>query len=363
MDPENDDNQVPENDAIDENLLDEGGSGVDEAENESLEDVLGQELEDLRADEDSEGGDNVAAQDGEPGDGDDDGSEGDQEGDQATASPDGGAAPADQEADGEVDPDAELLSGMKERTRERFTEMRTNLKAAEDRITEFQGGVGELHNVVMESTATAQQLSGALQIFKMINAGDAQGASSALPELQALYNAVAQVAGVAEMGGDPLANHPDLKQGVDDLNLTQENAEEMARLRLQQNQSQQRVQKTQQAEQTQQANQLQAQNAANGIKQWEDNLITSDADYKLLQPSLVQASQAIMQQFPPHEWLPRIQHEYKSMHEGLALANKAQQKGSPAPVRPGPSGGSTKPDTSKMSMEQLLESNLATMRG
>ena len=344
---------VPEEELLPEGQVPEGeagdGTDVDEAEAPSLEDTLEKSLEGLRAEDET---DEPKVPDETPAP--------EVEG-KAEEKPDAkpeGDTPADEE-----DPDAELLAGMKERTRERFTEMRTNLKAAEERIEQFQQGTGELHNVILESTATPQQLSGALQIFKMINAGDAVGAGQALGELKQLYNAVAQVAGQPELDGDPLQNHPDLQKAVDDLDMTPEQAHEMARLRVQTQQHQQRIQQQAQQEQMTVAQQQAARQAATSIKQWEDHLLTSDADYKLIQPKLVEMSQTIMQSFPPNEWLPRLQHEYNSIHAGLELQNRASQSAQPAPIRPDPSGGRVKPDTSNMTMEQTMEASLAAMRG
>ena len=376
MPPEiEEDNNLPDEPVSTEGeVLDNTGADEldnDEADDASLEDTLDKELENLRAGEgddrtdeekvaDEVTADTEAAADGESGDEE---QKPDQDEEQTTATKEADQGESDQEVDD--DPDAELLSGMKDRTRERFTEMRSENKQLNEQMDDLQNGRQELHNVILESTATTQQLSGALGLFKMINSGDSVGAQNALGELKQLYNAVAQVAGQPEMGGDPLQNHPDLKKAVEDLDMSQDNAEEMARMRLQQFQQQQRQQKVTQQQQQTAHSQQNAQTAAGDIKSWEDGLLSSDPDYKLIQPKLVEVSRQIMQNTPPEQWLQLLQHEYDSMHQGLALANRQQQKTSPSPIRPDTSSaaGSFKKDTKDMSMDDLLSSSLANMRG
>jgi hypothetical protein len=106
-----------------------------------------------------------------------------------------------------------------------------------------------------------------------------------------------------------------------------------------------------------------AQQAAAGIKQWEDGLLKQDPDFSVIQPELIKRFQAIRQQFPPQQWLPALQNAYQDIHDGLVLANKMQQQNAPAPIRPDASGGSMKADTSKMSLEEVMNASLANMRG
>lgn len=359
-----------DNDNLPEGGLPEGGAdgaddGTPEPEELSLEDRLNSELEGLRSDEpgdDGATGDEPAATDGEPGDGEEPKPAEGEEGETTGAKPvEGEETPA--EPDPNADPDDALAADMKERTRERFNEIRDENKKLKHDMDEFQSGSQELHNVIIESTATTQQLAGALQIFKSINSGDASEANKILPEIKLLYDAIAQTAGQPTLTGDVLEQFPDLQAAVTDLDITQEKAEELAGLRVQQNNNQLRLDQGKQQEHVQGQNQQASQQAASDIKGWEDNLIANDPDYKLLQPKLVTASKEIMQQVHPSNWLAAMQAKYNDMHEGLVLANKTQQSNSPQTLRPVNSGAKTKVDTSKLSMEELMQNSLANMRG
>ena len=252
---------------------------------------------------------------------------------------------------------------MKERTRERFNEIRDENKTLKGQIDNFQEGSQELHNVILESTATAQQLSGVLGIFKAVNSGDAAEAQKILPEIKRFYDAIAQTAGQPTLGGDVLEQFPDLQKAVKDLDISQDKAEELAGLRTQQVQNQQRVDTTNINDQQRGQHQVASQQAVVDIKGWEDGMLANDADYKLLQPKMVAESKAIMAQYHPSQWLQAMQAKYHDMHSGLALANKTQQGNSPQTLRPNNSGAKTKVDNSKLSLGELMNNSLANMRG
>lgn len=246
----------------------------------------------------------------------------------------------------EVDPVDKEIADLKlgERSAERFRELSKSEKAlAPIREAAEKAGVSldelpvvferakerdDFVRMVSETGATPEQFGKLLDYQTSISAaakGDLQAAETAftmlLPEVQALAQLLGKdIAGIA----DPLADHADLKDDIEEGNITRERALELARAR-----SQGKLQQTtrEQETQTQQAEQERTQ-AVDWLNRFDAHMAGVDATYAAKRPALLAFVETIGKAMPPRLWPTAVNDYYARMPAPIAV---------PAPKpRPGP---------------------------
>lgn len=263
------------------------------------------------------------------------------------------AAPAAPQGD---QPPAEdmyrIPSGLNGEARARFKALsdhaRTLDSQIQQRTQEYERVSQRLtgfESIIRDAQATPEVLNGHLQYIKACATGNLE---AALQFIESERAALARAMGRPLEGVDILEDFPDLRQRVDSLSLSEEDAHEIARLRREQ-QAQQRQQQTQaqrQQAEVQQAQYMERINKAKGdIDAWVQQQAKS-IDWPHFEAAVVryiQGSSEILRNTPPEHWLANLKAHYDSLHQ-VAKAQQTQRTApgparGPAPLRPSSAGG------------------------
>lgn len=257
--------------------------------------------------------------------------------------------PADDKPEDEPDPvDAEIAElKLGERSAKRFRELSDEVKSlAPLREAAEKAGVDlddlpsvfdrakqrdEFVEMVSNTGASPEQFGKTLDYLTDIHAaakGDVQAAERAfntlLPEVQALASLLGKdIAGVA----DPLTGHDDLKQAVEDGDITRQHALELAKARTQgklhETTSRQQQEQQQVAQEQQQAR--------DWLVRFDQHMTANDPTYAGKRPMLDALAANIRATLPPAAWPEAVQRAYASIP---AVVAPPAPKPRPGPVRP-----------------------------
>lgn len=238
-------------------------------------------------------------------------------------------------------PEHQMPEGLAPKAQERFQALVNTNKDLTARVAEYEPIVSqarELQQTFQQNGIKREQFDQAMQVVGLMNRGDLPGALAALDEQRKL---ISLALGRPVPGVNLLANHPDLIAEVENLQLTQERAEEIARTRethaiQQQNgQRQQQEQRRQQDEQRQQQQEEQA--YRNGQKAVDDlckQLQSSDLDYARIEPMLIKEVQdGLLQGVPPARWPVLVQKTYNLIKQ-TATQTRGSMGATPPVLRP-----------------------------
>lgn len=255
------------------------------------------------------------------------------------------------------------LEGLKGRTKERFeqlagrlkertaeiealTQERDHLRQQAEALPDAQQAVQtlqELHGAMTDAQVSGEEFAGFLTYAKQVRSGNFEAAAQTL--IAQLRPLLPYVHGKVDLAGalDPLADFADLQQAVQSMQITLEHAAEIAqgrRIRQQQEQVlQQRTQAIQQIQQQSQAQQQATQHGLSQLQALERTLAAQEADYIRIAPELVKAIPDITKAYPPHLWASAVRDRYQLLKTYLPQQQRPAAPTSPAPLRPGGSGG------------------------
>lgn len=203
-----------------------------------------------------------------------------------------------------------------------------------------------LSGVLQQTNASPEQLSGILDLTGELMSGDPQRGQQAVQRAFDWVKDYARFYGVSLPQASLLDAYPDLQQQVDNGTLTQEIAEEHARLRSVQ-QSQQTVRDNQaRSSATMQQYQQAAQQAQTQLTQLSQDWQTNDADFKTKAPLINEYAQQLAQrvlagEVHPTDAIPMLKDRYdaitKTMQTVATTMRQNQNKNEPNPMRPGTS--------------------------
>lgn len=244
----------------------------------------------------------------------------------------------------------EQLAVLKPEARARFQEVISTLKAHEGTIakqTETIKNLGEARDAilgVMEETHTSQdQLAAYLEFNALLQSKDPKDLESALQMVEDQRTALYQALGREPEGGgvDLLADFPDLKEQVENEDITRKAALEIAKGRREEARRQAEARQQQDQQRTQQQTEAErkkaGEKALGEIQSWTAGLEKSDLDYKAKEDRLLPQVQGVLKEYPPHLWLPTL----KRMYEGIVIQKPAttgdrqQRPLRPSGARPG----------------------------
>lgn len=271
--------------------------------------------------------------DGKPQDPPKQGKAADPAGTQSTAKP--GAQenkPADPPAQAKT-PDqeeAEILEGVKsERGKERIREVFSQKKQLEQDIGEFK-------ELITSTKMSPEQFAQTLEFGRLINSGDEKDLRVALGMIEEQRSLLYSKLGVEAPGVDLLAGHDDLKQAVDNMEITRERAVELAKFRKQDQEKQAQQQAQQRSVQEHNAFQSTVNSAATAMEAYL-NTRANEADH----PARMQVIsehfknpanlQNFIQTYQPNQWAATI----KMMYDNI-IVPKAPQAHAPQPLRSRP---------------------------
>lgn len=225
--------------------------------------------------------------------------------------------------------EAELLEGVKsDRGKERIRQVFAEKKALEQDLQQFR-------EMVTATGMSPQDFAQTLEFGRLVNSGDEKNLRVALEMIEGQRAMLYQKLGVEAPGVDLLKDHDDLKQAVDNMEITRERAVELAKYRKQQAEVQQRQQVQQQSTQRQQAFEQQVSQAATAMEtylQTRANEVDHPARMKVITEHFKNPAnlQEFIQTYEPHQWAATI----KMMYDNIVVP-KVQAAG-PQPIRSRP---------------------------
>jgi hypothetical protein len=224
--------------------------------------------------------------------------------------------------------EAELLEGVKsERGKERIKQVFAEKKQLEQDITEFR-------ELVKSTGMSPQEFAQTLEFGRLMNSGDEKNLRVALEMVENQRTMLYAKLGVEAPGVDLLKGHDDLKQAVDNMEITRERAVELAKYRKQQAEVTQRQQVQQQSAQEQQAFQQQVQQAAHSMEaylQTRANEVDHPARMKVITEHFKNPAnlQAFVSTYRPEQWAATV----KMMYDNIQVPRQAS---APQPIRSRP---------------------------
>lgn len=224
--------------------------------------------------------------------------------------------------------EAELLEGVKsERGKERIKQVFAEKKQLEQDINEFR-------ELVKSTGMSPQEFAQTLEFGRLVSSGDEKNLRVALEMIESQRAMLYQKLGVEAPGVDLLQGHDDLKQAVDNMEITRERAVELAKYRKQQQEVQQRQQVQQQSVQQQQEFQQQVNQAAQSMEaylQTRANEVDHPARMKVITEHFKNPAnlQKFVSTYRPEQWADTI----RLMYDGIHIPRQAS---APQPIRSRP---------------------------
>jgi hypothetical protein len=209
-----------------------------------------------------------------------------------------------------ADPNA-MPEGLSPKAQERFQTLANTNKQLTAQVAEFQPIVEsakQLQATFQQNGVKREQFDQAMEVVGLMNRGDLQGALRVLDEQRAL---ISMALGKPLPGVDALGSFPDLRAAVDNFQITEEHALELARGRTVQNQQHQQSQRLQQDAQVQQQAQQDHESGVQAVDTICKRLQQNDLDYAVIEPMLLKEIQGgLLQNIPPSQWARIVEKTY-----------------------------------------------------
>lgn len=214
-----------------------------------------------------------------------------------------------------------MPEGLNAKAQERFQKLanankevaaeRDKLKTDYEQIT---AQVKPFHEALQTNGVTREQFDQATAVIGLMNKGDLQGALAVLDEQRRM---ISLAMGKPLPGVDALAGFADLRQAVDQLEITEERALEIARARSAdaarsthaQRQQQQRDQETQ-TRQQKETEQAEVQKGLTAVDEFTKRMQESDLDFAAIEAKLLPEIPGLLQGVPPQQWAAKVEALY-----------------------------------------------------
>lgn len=271
----------------------------------------------------------------------------------------------EEEDSGDVPEDDEeaWLATQSERSQERYRQLAERAKAAEEEAAAIRKSGEELYNIMMDSGVTTQDLTDYFEYYKSIKNGNLNNAAQYWNNLERTHS---QYTGQRVGNSDPLDNHPDLKEKVAELEVTEEAARELASLRDYSVRMQQREQamaemnqQSYEAQQEQQQAAYYAQNAATELDKWSAEMQAKDPQFSQKEALLLERAQEQFPNLHPAYWPEFVAREYAYLSK--AMPDQVPPPKSPNTIRP--SSGKSTMSKEPSTVADALDQALREMRG
>lgn len=314
---------------------------------EALDDVLGGEPT-----EQEEGGTNEPA----PAQDDATDEQPDEAVDGEAAAVDEGEPPADEAAEGaagEVDaPDYTIPEGLNERSTERFSKLVEDNKAQRELVSRHEETLNGMRTMVQESGLTNQEYIGAIDFAATVKRDPAEG----IKMMQNYIRHIAKTTGIEPEGMevDMLDDFPDLKEQVEDMELTKKAALELAQARRARQATEQATQSA--AQERAQAQQYsQAQEAAvDQLATYLTDMQKRDIDWEAKAPLVLEAAKFARNELHPSRWVDHIKSEVNKINRIAGTVKGKSRTEVPLTGGNAPRGGHKEPQTIEEALDQLL---------
>lgn len=224
-------------------------------------------------------------------------------------------------------------------TAQRMHQLIDTIKEKDSVLTQQKQMLTGFQKMIHEASGSAEEFNELIGFARNMR-GNTEAKRQALNYLNAQRNALALELGETNFDFDPLAEHADLRKAVDDMEISEQYALEIARNRQSHQRSEQQRQRQQQAQDNQRKEQQDRNEYQTRVNQGTaaiDSLVSKwqneDIDWAAKEPFILKEAQRIASTMQPEQW------EY-----AMELAYKAAATQKPAARNPNalrPMGGGT----------------------
>lgn len=246
-----------------------------------------------------------------------------------------------------------MPEGLGPKAEQRFQKLVEANKEAGQKVERLEQATDYFTSTLREHRISQPQFELATKTVGLINKGDYDGAMSILQEQM---QQLAVLAGKPVPGIDALAGHADLRGRVDAMEITEQDAMQLAQARVNQQRTQQQAQRQQQeraaVEQQQTAShaaQAKVDQATTAVDQFCANLQRTDLDFARIEAILLPQIGALVAHLPPEQWVAAVQRQY-TMLKSVGVPNR----GGPAPAGSLRPGGADNPQSQPRDMFEAI---------
>lgn len=243
--------------------------------------------------------------------------------------------------------EAELLDGVKsERGKDRIRQVFNERKQLEADINEFK-------TLITDTKMSPDEFAQMLEYGRLMNSGDEKDLHVAYEVIEQQRLALAQRLGIKAPGVDLLAGHDDLKQAVENMEITEDRALELAKYRKQDAEKQQQIQAEQQSARNQEQFQKTIQHAAVQMEAYLNtraNEADSPVKLKAISEHFKNPAnlQAFVSTYKPDQWVNTL----KLMYDNIVVP-KAPIAAQPQPLRSRPATLGVPSTTGQTPMDRI----------
>ncbi|MBA4279305.1 hypothetical protein [Ralstonia sp.] len=263
----------------------------------------------------------------------------------------------------------EMPAGLSQKSQERFRELapykaafkQAGIEKAEDlpKIVERAKFADELESAIVDTGATPEQYGAAIQYLALINSGQPAMLEKAFEVMQAELATLAKTLGKEAPGvHDPLAEHSDLREEVENGDITRKRALEIASQRAAGSLAQQ----NERAASEQAAQRAAYDGAIAELNALGSQLSAADPMYSSKIAALKPTIALIREHCPPSEWVQRVGIAYRQVVVSAPAPSAPSHLPPPGPVRSVSPAGVSYAAEAK-SPEEAIRMALAAMGG
>ena len=257
--------------------------------------------------------------------------------------------------------EAELLAEVKsERGQSRIRELLSGHKVLQQEYDSVREENKKISETLAQTGLPPEDLARVFDVCRLMASDDENNLKVALETLDKTRVDICKRLGIEQPGVDVLADFPDLKQAVGEMEITQERALELAKLRRLQTARQQEAQQQQTAFRQQQEYAQRVKGFSQAATALFGQLAASDPAYKAKEAKIAEALrnpafvQNMIGKFQPEQWLDQL----KFMYDNIQVAPPAPaRRDTPISSRPARLGATVSPDaTGADRVDQILRS-------
>lgn len=233
------------------------------------------------------------------------------------------------------DIEAELLAEVKsERGQSRIRELLSGHKALQQEFEAISGAVAS-------TGLPPERMAKVLDVCRLLASNDENELKVALQALDETRADICKRLGIAQPGVDALEDFDDLKRAVEQMEITEDRALELAKLRRLQSAKQQEFRQQQAVQQQQQEYARQVQGFSTAVNTLFRQLSVSDPMYKAKEAKIAEALrnpafvQTMISKFHPDQWLDQLKFMYDAIQVAPPSPPKRQTPISSRPARLG----------------------------
>lgn len=242
-----------------------------------------------------------------------------------------------------------MPEGLTPKAQERFQYLANTNKELQAKVAELEPlapQIAYVRETFQKHGIQQEQFEQAAGVLGMMNSGDFKGAREVLLEQLRL---VSLAIGEPVPSVDALSGHPDLRQAVDGLQITEAHAIELARSRMSQQVQGQRQEQQRETQQQQQAQQQEFDKGLQSVDELGRRLAAADLDWPRIEAILQPEIKNICAGLPPARWAGAIEAQYRLLKQ---VAGASRQPAAQANVmRPtGQASPAARPQTAYEAM-------------